>query len=425
MLKVAAGSLAASIVALLFNFASSILYARLLGPEMRGEFGGIVFTVTLISSLSQFGFGQSYIYCRRKVYATSGMLAFLTISIVVITMVSLGMTAAFHVVDYDGPNIIVYLAAVTSAMLLFFTDISRLQPGLVVYNLKQITLSTGTVVLILVCLFFGDHFTTFTAVSIFFSSMLLTSVVVTPFVWKNEVNKKPFDTNIDWRYIYSYGLKSYGTSITGLLVNNFDRIFLLYMGGSLNFGIYIVAYNTSRLIGIIPQTLSNVIFARYAGVDEQGLAKTTGRVFSLLFIPMMMLALVVSLAGTFLIPVLFGSDFSGAIIPFGILIFECVISGLGWILAQRFAASGRPGLVFFRQLVSIFPLFLLFVYLPPYNIGIVLALMLLVATTIRFLLTIFMFPAVYNEPIPSLLPQRNDIAMLVNFARRRVFGSRR
>jgi len=415
MLKVVINSLFVSFAALGFNFVSSVLFARILGPELRGEYGSIILIVGLIAGLSQFGFGQSYIYCRRKFYSTEGLLAFLLTSLFAVLITSFILIFfTEHIIVLDEQRWVIYLLACITSVVIFFTDISRLQSSLNAYNSKQISCAVVTALLLLGCFFFDYALTPLSAIYITLVSLISGALVVLPYILIKEVLHKKISLNIDWMFAYSYGIKSYGTSVVGLLVSNFDKIFLLFMGGALDFGVYIVAYNTSRLIGIVPQTFSNVIFSKFAGSDESGLANTTSTVFSLLFIPMIGGALLIALAGVYFIPLLFGSDYIQAVLPFSILVVECVVSGLGWILAQRFTASGRPGLVFLRQFFSMIPLLALFVYMPPYNIGVVLATMMLFASILRLLLTMYMYPKVFKEVRPSLTPSGKDIRFLLN-----------
>lgn len=415
MLRVVLSSLVVSFSALGFNFLTSILFARLLGPELRGEYGSIILIVGLVGGLSQFGLGQSYIYCRRKFYSTEGMLAFFLTTLVTVLITSLIFTfLTEHLIVLEGQRWVLYLLAGLTSVTIFLTDTARLQASLKAYNLKQISCAVVTAVLLLVCYAINYELTPLTAIYITLLSLLAGGLVVLPFLISNEVLNKTLNFKIDWLYAYSYGFKSYGTSVVGLLVTNFDKIFLLFVGGALDFGVYIVAYNTSRLIGIVPQTLSNVIFSKFAGADESKLASTTSTVFSLLFIPMLTIALVVAFSGHYFIPLLFGIEYSDAVLPFSILVVECVISGLGWILAQRFTASGQPGLVFLRQAFSMLPLLFLFVYMPPYDIGVVLASMMLLAAILRLLLTMYMYPKVFQEVRPSIAPSTKDVIFLIN-----------
>ena len=415
MLRVVLNSLFVAFAALACSFLTNVILARILGPELRGEYGSIILIMGLIGGLSQFGLGQSYIYCRRKFYSSEGLLAFFSITLITVLLTSLVLTFfSEHLITFEEQRWILYLLAGLTSVSIFLTDTSRLQSSLKAYNLKEISCAAVPALLLLICFYLDYQLTTLNVVYITLLSLFSGVLAVLPFIFTNEITNKKMYFNINWTYIYSYGFKIYGTSVTGLLVSHFDKIFLLFLGSALDFGVYIVAYNTSRLIGIVPQIFSNVIFSKFAGTNESGLASTTSTVFSLLFIPILGVAILFAVSSGYFIPLLFGAEYNEAVLPFSILVIECVISGLGWILAQRFTASGRPGLIFLRQIFSILPLLCLFVYMPPYNIGVVLASMMLLASILRLLLTMYMYPKVFQEALPSLLPSRKAAKLLLN-----------
>ena len=121
---------------------------------------------------------------------------------------------------------------------------------------------------------------------------------------------------------------------------------------------------------------------------------------------MLILGVFVYGLGYFFIPIIFGSEYYDAIHPFGILVFECVISSTGWILAQRFNVSGKPGLVLLRQIISILPLFLISIFPIDGSVVIYISLILLSCSLLRLLITIIQYKFVLNEPIPSFIPHK-------------------
>lgn len=424
MFKVVLKSLFTSFAVLGISFVTSILHARLLGPEMRGEYGSIMLVASFIATLTQLGLGESYLFHRRKFYSTQGMLSFLFVALLIVfTSSFILIYGGGSLITFDGPHWVLCSFVVLMSVSAFLTNISRLQSSLNVCNMQQLLSISSIALLLIYCFYFDIGLTPLKTMYIALVSLILGLFIILPFIYSSEVRNKKINFNIEWLSTYSYGFKTYGTSIVGLLVSNFDKIFLMFIGGAFDFGVYIVAFNTSRIIGIIPQTLSNVIFSKFAGTDESNLADVTSRVFSLLFLPILSIALLMAIFGGYFIPLLFGEEYSKAIIPFSILVVECVISGLGWILAQRFSAAGRPGLVFIRQIFSLFPLLFLFVYMPPYDIGIVLAAVMLIASILRLLLTIYMYPKVFQEAPPSLIASAKDIKLLLHKFKRSSYAT--
>jgi O-antigen/teichoic acid export membrane protein len=407
-------SLITSLTVLVLNFFSSILLARLLGPETRGEYGSIILVISLIAGLSQFGFGQAYIYGRRKLYPAKGMLLYLIVIIITVLITSTALISILEGRLFLAENRwSLYALAIITALLMLLSDITKLQATLKIYNMKLFISAVVNALLLLTCFIYGFELSTISVIFITLCTLLSSAFVVIPFVIKEEVINKKISHSIDWLYLYSYGFKTYATSVSGILVLNFDKIFLFFVGDFVDFGVYIVAFGLSRMVGIIPMSISNVIFSKYAGVNEQALAKITSIIFSLLFIPLMSISLFIAAIGSFLILNIYGPQYSDATLPFSILVIECTISALAWILAQRFSAAGRPGLVLLRQLISMLPLLSLFIYLPPYNIEIVLASLMLLSSIIRLALTMYIYPKIYKEQTPSLIPTLKEIKFAV------------
>jgi antigen flippase len=120
-----------------------------------------------------------------------------------------------------------------------------------------------------------------------------------------------------------------------------------------------------------------------------------------------------------LIPLVYGKAFASMAIPFAILLFECVIAGASWTLAQRFNAGGRPGLVFFRQFISVIPVFAALPFLPHENIHIYLSGLMLIGAILRLVVTLGIYPFVLAEPMPRMLPYRADITSALKLLSRK------
>jgi hypothetical protein len=106
-------------------------------------------------------------------------------------------------------------------------------------------------------------------------------------------------------------------------------------------------------------------------------------------------------------------------IPFAILLFECVIGGASWTLAQRFNAGGRPGLVFFRQFISVVPVFAALPFLPHEHIHIYLSGLMLLGAILRLAVTLGIYPVVLSEPMPRMWPYKTDVTSALKLLARK------
>jgi O-antigen/teichoic acid export membrane protein len=294
----------------------------------------------------------------------------------------------------------------------YLLNVSKVDEHLRIYDLSRILMPA--VNLTLVCTIWFIYIEIEPS-NIFFINIIGTAIGISLLIFifiKKEVLYKQRETDISWGKLCKYGVQIHGTAVLGLLINNFDKIFLLIKGGMVDFGIYTVAFGASRLIGILPSTLSTVIFSKFAGENTEDLSNATRTTFSLIFLPLLLLTIFLAMFSVFLIPFVYGIEYKESVIPFGILLIECTISGVGWILAQRFTAGGKPGLVFVRQIISLLPLLSLFIYMPPYDISIVLSMMMLLGSVIRLLITFFLYPISLNEPCPDIFPKKKDVKVI-------------
>lgn len=211
------------------------------------------------------------------------------------------------------------------------------------------------------------------------------------------------------RDIFNYAWKYQGTALLGLILLNIDKIFLLSKGNAKDFGLYTLAFTTTRVIASVQDSASLSIFSRFAGKQDGELSEAVKKSFRLSFLPMLMATTLISLAAPLFIPRIFGPDFNGMITPFIILSFEAVIGAGSWTLAQRFNAGGRPGLVLLRQGFVTIPLLATLPALPTQDMPIYLAALLLCAAILRLALTIALYPLALGEKLPKFLPSLSEI----------------
>ncbi|MBA6396040.1 hypothetical protein H4J45_18320, partial [Colwellia sp. BRX10-6] len=304
------------------------------------------------------------------------------------------------------------------------SSLSRVDSNLLVFNKSKVLVASIFTSLVLIFFsFYQLNLKILIGISIF--SFIVEIFYIAFFSTKKQFSDFILRKKIDWPGFFKYGLKIHMTAVLGIMINNFDKLYLFFNAKAVDFGIYAVAYGFSRLIGILPNTFAGVLYAKFAGADENKTSEITSLVFSFLFIPLLLCSFLLSIISCYFIPILYGNEYVEAVIPIGILLFESVISGLGWILAQRFNAAGKPGLVFVRQLIAIIPLAILIFYMPNYDVTIVLSLAMLLASIIRLLVTLYMYKNVLNEKLPRFYPTYCQINQLYSRFKGKSFYSTR
>jgi enterobacterial common antigen flippase len=407
-------SFATTILSVVTLFLFNVVISRVLGPSSRGEFGQINLLANLIYAFSNLGLHDSYIYYRRKLYCDTG-----ASSLFFINYIFSFILFFIYYFFFSGDNNLsnshyFFMFLFVNVTYFVTTHILLIDSKLDTFNLSKI--ARPLLLLSGVCLMYIIYGT------ISVDDVIITHIIVYLIIAvfciiklvRSEVVGRSFFVKVNWNDYLSYSFKSYGVAIFSVFVSNFDKVFLFFRGQSYEFGVYIVAYSTSRLITLLPNTLSTVIFSNFAGKGEDGLKDISNLSFSILFMPMVFLAFIIWLASGFVLIPIFGEEYREMVLPFNILVLEAVVSAMGWILAQRFLASGRPGLVLTRQIISLTPLIALFFWDISISITTALAISVLISSVIRLLITFYIYKAHLKENIPCVNFSIKKIIMILN-----------
>lgn len=417
LLKSSGTTLSTTVVVTAIGFITSVITARVLGPEGRGLLSGALLVATLAGNLSLFGLANSFIYYRGANrpfnYRLLLILSLLFVTALSVCLALLGLQVTSERQLHEQLTLILAMTAVTASQGYFYA-LSQIQNSLLFFNLMRFLLVAGNLLLLLVLLLALE--------SISFVHVLITQLMVSAFltllgirwaarnrVWQQVASSEPAAR---WKDMLAYGASHHGTVALGLLLVNFDKIALLNIGTIIEYGFYALAFTTSRLMGAVQEAVSTALYSRFAGKDIGELSHNVRVAFRLTFLPMLGLAAIGAALSPWLIVWVYGESFASMTLPFAILLFECVISGASWTLAQRFNAGGRPGLVFVRQLISVLPVFAALPFLPEQNIHVYLSMLMLLGAVLRLTITLTIYPMVLKERVPQIMPNLADVRAL-------------
>jgi O-antigen/teichoic acid export membrane protein len=398
------------------SFISSVLTARMLGPEGRGLLSAALMVGTLAAGVAQLGLATSYVYhvgaARRFSYGGLLSASVLMVALVAAAMGWIGAQLRSDPQFVAALPWVIALAAFMGTQNYFFL-LAQIKSDLRFFNLMRFSLVGGNLLLLLPLLLFY-HTVQFMQMLYCQLAVVVALTLVGAYwsmqnrVWNVVQPKEP----VSLLRVLRYGLQQHGTVLLSLLLLNFDKIILLQRGQIAEYGYYAMAFTTSRLIGAVQEAVAVALYARFAGRDLQQLDDKVRTAFRLTFVPLLLLAALGATLSHWLIVLVYGEKFAPMALPFAILLFECVCGGASWTLAQRFTAGGRPGLVLVRQLISVVPVFIAMPFLPAGNVYVFLALLMLLGAVLRLVVTLCMYPITLKEKMPALLPTRADLQML-------------
>lgn len=427
LLKSSGTTLLTTLAVTVIGFFTSVMTARILGPEGRGLLSGALLIATLAGNASLFGLANTFIYHRGAGrpynYKRLLILSLLFVAGLSVVLAWLGMQITDEAQLHAQLPLILLLTSVTAGQGYFYA-LSQLHDGLHFFNAMRFLLVVGNLVLLLVLIAMLDV--------VDFRDILVTQLIVAAFltalgihwarknaVWKTVDSEQPPAT---LQGMLGYAVSHHGTVLLSLFLVNFDKLALLNMGTIVEYGFYALAFTTSRLIGAVQEAVSTALYSRFAGRDVNALSHHVRVAFRVTFVPMLLLAALGAALSPWLIVWVYGASFASMTIPFAILLFECVITGASWTLAQRFNAGGRPGLVFVRQFISVVPVFLAIPFLPEQGIHIYLSALMLFGAMLRLTVTLGLYPLALKERIPDLLPTASDCMAAFRLFTRRSYG---
>lgn len=126
------------------------------------------------------------------------------------------------------------------------------------------------------------------------------------------------------------------------LVSQISLYIMNYMNISLaDIGIFAVAVNLASELGVIPDSVARAYLPRLSN-DLSARAQQTPKVYRLTLLACCIMSLGVIAASPFLLRLLYGPDFSGAIVPFLLLVPGVLFFGSTRVLGIYFWAKKKP-----------------------------------------------------------------------------------
>lgn len=327
--------------------AVQVIIARELGPGAKGELQIATFLFTLLGLLVGLGFERAIIfylgsgkYNLREIWYNS--FTYLTASVIVVGVLWLPLAhllqPIFGQIRY-GLLLLAFLIVPFERMLTFqlgvFNGRGEIRKGNL-FSLFRTVVFAGLVAIFAFWLIPRSE----GVIYAYIFSFLLAAFVVFVY-WSRSLRLWPgfrFDPKLI-KDFFQYSVKGQIGNITSLLASRLDLLIMNYYLGKAAAGVYSVALNFSDLLMFLPFILAYVVFPHAARRNtEEGwlLTQRTSRIS--LFISLIIAVFIAALA-PIAIPILFSSDFMGALQPLWILLI-----GVMFLSTFRIAASGISGL---------------------------------------------------------------------------------
>jgi O-antigen/teichoic acid export membrane protein len=144
------------------------------------------------------------------------------------------------------------------------------------------------------------------------------------------------------RQIASYGMRGQVGGVMTLLNLRLDFVLLGILTGPAVLGVYAVASKFAELVKVPGMALTYVLYPRFARDGTESAAKAREMIPKAGLLTAGVVAPLWAL--TFLLPVIYGSGFKGAVVPAQIILVGLILEGVAGVVSGFLYGSGRPGL---------------------------------------------------------------------------------
>jgi O-antigen/teichoic acid export membrane protein len=333
------------------GFISSIIVARILGPQDRGVYVYILLLTSFLLPILTFGIGSGIIYlisCKtylpKNVLFTVFLMGFIF---------GLGISGAifllwkFETLGETGKNIelidlMFLLASVLTNSVFFF--ISRLLMGdskFASLNWLSIIQGFANPILLLFLVWIMDLRLHGATSSFFLINLILCFSIL---IYAFRMYKSDLVLNVPFiKESFRYGIKGWFGDMAGRANLRFDQVILAAAVSPTAIGIYSVAVLLVELIWIIPDAIGPVLFNKIAAeknIDQR--VEITNKMNRTLIGISVILGILLALAAYFIIlPFGYGSEYKDVIVPLIILIPGSILFIVAKVVTKLLSGSGN------------------------------------------------------------------------------------
>lgn len=399
------------VLMILFGLTTSIIVARVLGPENNGVIAALLVYHSLFMSFGSLGIRQSTTYFLGKKFFTEDQIKTAITHIWLFTTV-ISIVVCFVLMRYfskSGENMWhVVLALSPIPFTLFNTYNSGLYLGknelsffnkinwiptlviLVVTSILVLWLSLG-ITGYLIALIIGP---------LFISSILL---------FKNKFINT-FSFNYNWSIIKNMLSLGLVYALTLLIINlnyKIDVILLDNMSSAFETGIYSVGVRITEYLWQIPMLLSTVIFARSAvSKDDRAFSLKVAQLLRLSFVAIGLAGFVLFLLSKFIINLMYGEAYTGSVMVLNNLLPGVLMLTIFKVINMDLAGKGKPWLSLKAMIPALIINLILNIILIPNYGAVGAAISSSISYTVASVLFIFLYSKEIKIPVLVLIKYR-------------------
>jgi len=412
------------VLQLFIGIGTSIIIARVLGPQGKGIYSLAILLPMLIINFGNLGVGQASIfYIGKKKYPLQDILANNILCSIYFGIAGsvAGLIISYFLGSALFPGVstrYLFIASILIPFMFFINFINSILLGtqkIKEYNFINILQSALAFILLLFFLLIL-HYKVIGAIVATILSYLLVLIVLFHIIKKIiGIHIKKMNTAY-LKDTFRYGSKVYIGNIIQFLHYKIDIFLINLFLNPTSVGYYSISVSLAEKIWLISQSAGVVLFPKVSSeTDQVRLKEFTPFIFRTVLVITFLAAIILLFVGRLLILLFYSSKFAPSIKPFQILLIGTVTMG-GWkILANDLYGRGKPEVNILISLVSVLTNVLLnIIWIPKFGISGAAW-----ATSISYTLSLLAIIVVYskiseNKILSLVLFSKSDLASYKN-----------
>ncbi len=348
-------------IVLVLGMVSSIVSARLLGPEGKGIFTVAVAIAGLIVQFGNLGIHSANTYYLSK--DQSILPRVVGNSVAVVVMVSVISSGVFLLLKFfpnlstlHGFTLMLVFAYIPIQLYNmyqqnYFIALDKIKK----YSIIEMLSGIAYPILLIVTAFFRNWSI---SANLALVLSILASVLVLgvgAFMLKGELKGKIRIDKTLFRNMLPFGLKSYISCLLSYLVLRADIFMIDFFLSNTENGLYSLAVNLADIVNIIAVSVSMLLFPKLSGMKEEGSKrKFINKTLKYMAIIMLLLVVCATIFSEFAIIWLYGKDYERSIPVFRTLMPGIFFWALSSLLFNFFASENMIGINVKASLAGLF-----------------------------------------------------------------------
>lgn len=333
-----------NVASLLTAVVGAPILAQSLGVEQRGVVAGAIAPLMLLLGVATLGIPEAATYYIANRSDTPRRIAARGVGLIVIVGTVASLVVILCASPLAGGNEqlaqLIKLAAVALPPALITLVLRAAAAGLHAWALIAVERAIFGVVRLggFTILLLIGHLDALTA-----TIVLAASTFIGALAYLGLLGRK-VDAELNYYHkasLVRYGSKFWLGSITGVLLTRLDQVLMVPLSSATQLGLYAVAVSIAEIPLVISMAVRDVTFSVEAESSSGARVTAAARITSVVVFAMSAGIIAVSYP---VVPIIFGSEFAGAIPVIIILLTGTALATGGSIGGMALAARGRPGL---------------------------------------------------------------------------------